>query len=79
VQVLHCLKTEIELASETCFFKKLDDGQSPKKVCQLSLVMLLSILSTHDDLVIQVVQFRVIRFGGLVRSFIHELKSTSHM
>jgi hypothetical protein len=42
--VLLGLETEIEPASEmSCFFKKLDDGQSPRKNCQLISVMLCSL------------------------------------
>ena len=38
------LKTEIEPTSKmSCFFKILDDGQSPRKNCQLTSVMLCSV------------------------------------
>jgi len=54
--VLLCLKTETELASERpCFFKKVENGQSPKKR-RLSVAFshaLFSLLFTNDDLVMQ--------------------------
>jgi hypothetical protein len=66
---------EAQLASETssCYFKKLDDGQSPKKKT-LSVNFshaMFSLLSTHDNLVMQalvwihMMPFRAIRFGAV--------------
>ena len=59
-------------------FKKSDSCQRPKKEeCQLTLVMLCPVLSTHDDFAMQSL-FGICIFS-LVRHLIHKFKMTSHI
>jgi hypothetical protein len=68
--MLLCLKTETEPASEMCFFKNLDDGQTQKqKTVSVNFSQALFLLSIFDDLAMQalvwlhMVWFRAIQFG----------------